>query len=137
PALPGASLPVNGGVTEEIFHLVMICTRYPSFEGMQPDDGESYTGIQMHAHYCRKPDELKGTNVVIVGLGSTATDIAVELLLNQSQVHLSRRSPIWPCPQWLLKKPLDYLSRRILAWTPFAIMDAIIGFLVWMVSVKI
>ena len=45
----------------------------PSFPG-----SETFPGTQLHAHYYRTPDVLEGKRVVVLGIGNSATDIAVE-----------------------------------------------------------
>src|SRR5689334_17955933 len=45
----------------------------PAFPG-----AESFPGEQMHAHYYRTPDPLVGKRVLVLGIGNSACDIAVE-----------------------------------------------------------
>ncbi|KAG0220247.1 flavin monooxygenase-like protein [Mortierella sp. GBAus27b] len=106
-------------IQEEIFDRVLMCTghhsapRYPTFPGMNSTDPDAYTGQQLHSHFYREvPEDLKGKNVVIVGFGASAADLAVELSMNQCQVHLSTRSPVWVVPRWLGGKPLDHVLSR-------------------------
>ncbi|KAF9895769.1 Cyclopentanone 1,2-monooxygenase (CPMO), partial [Lobosporangium transversale] len=77
-------------VQEEIFDYVMMCTghhsvpRYPSFPGMDPDDLDAFTGQQIHSHFYREPNQFKEQNVLVVGLGNSGADLAVELSQGQS-----------------------------------------------------
>ncbi|KAI8348151.1 flavin monooxygenase-like protein [Mortierella sp. GBAus27b] len=112
-------------IQEEVFDHVMMCSghhsvpRYPSFPGMQPTDPDAYTGQQMHSHFYREvPKEIKGKNVVVVGLGNSAVDLAVELSMNQCQVHLSTRDPVWIIPRWVAGRPLDQMFTRFAFWLP-------------------
>ncbi|KAG0220248.1 Cyclopentanone 1,2-monooxygenase (CPMO) [Mortierella sp. GBA43] len=112
-------------IQEEIFDNVMMCTghhsvpRYPSFPGMHPTDPDAYTGKQLHSHFYREvSQDIKGKNVVVVGLGNSAVDLAVELSMNQCQVHLSVRSPVWIVPRWVAGRPLDQILTRFAFWLP-------------------
>ncbi|KAK3810149.1 MAG: flavin monooxygenase-like protein [Benniella sp.] len=117
-------------VQEEIFDYVMMCTghhsapRYPTFPGMNPTDPDAFTGQQIHSHFYREvPNDLKGKNVVVVGLGNSGVDLAVELSMNQCQVHLSVRSPIWVNPRWVMGKPLDHYTSRFAYWFPLIVLQ--------------
>ncbi|KAG0080913.1 Cyclopentanone 1,2-monooxygenase (CPMO) [Podila epicladia] len=120
-------------IKEEIFDYVMMCSghhwkaRYPSFPGMKEDDPEPYTGIQMHSHFYREVDSYKDKNVVVVGLGNSAVDLAVELSLNQSQVYLSCRRGAWVAPRWLFGRPLDHARTRFTHMVPFFLFQLIVA----------
>ena len=45
----------------------------PSYPG-----AETFPGDQLHAHYYRTPDVLEGKRVLVLGIGNSASDIAVE-----------------------------------------------------------
>ena len=45
----------------------------PAFPG-----SDGFEGEQLHAHHYREPDILRGKRVLVLGLGNSATDIAVE-----------------------------------------------------------
>ncbi|ORZ07268.1 flavin monooxygenase-like protein [Lobosporangium transversale] len=111
-------------VQEEIFDYVMMCTghhsvpRYPSFPGMDPDDLDAFTGQQIHSHFYREPNQFKEQNVLVVGLGNSGADLAVELSQGQSPVYLSRRTPVWILPRWLLGKPMDHFITRFIYMLP-------------------
>ncbi|KAG0243769.1 flavin monooxygenase-like protein [Mortierella sp. GBAus27b] len=134
---PGSTLLGSGSlnnnvpsIQEEIFDYVIMCTghhsapRYPSFPGMKATDPEPFTGEQIHSHFYREvPERLKGKNIVVVGLGNSGVDLAVELSTNQCQVHLAVRSPIWVNPRWVLGKPLDHYTTRFAYWFPLIVLQ--------------
>ncbi|KAG0053193.1 Cyclopentanone 1,2-monooxygenase (CPMO) [Gryganskiella cystojenkinii] len=88
-------------ITEETFDYVMMCSghhwkpRYPTFQGMDASDPKHFTGEQLHSHFYRQADAYRDKNVLVVGLGNSAVDLAVELSMNQSQVYLSCRRGAW------------------------------------------
>ena len=45
----------------------------PPFPG-----SEGFAGEQMHVHHYREPEALQGKRVLVLGIGNSATDIAVE-----------------------------------------------------------
>ncbi|KAF9203175.1 Cyclopentanone 1,2-monooxygenase (CPMO) [Haplosporangium sp. Z 27] len=138
---PAAS--ASSPIQEEIFDYVMMCTghhstpRYPSFPGMDPNEPDAFTGQQIHSHFYRDAEGLKEKNVVVVGLGNSAVDVAVELSMNQSQVYLSRRSPIWVAPRWLMGKPLDQYTTRFSFWLPLIIFKLTAAFLLTLTLPKL
>ena len=73
---------VDGNQFEEIFDGVMVCTGHhttpsvPRFPGQ-----ELFKGKVMHTHSYKKPDGFYDKNVVIVGIGNSGGDAAVELSL--------------------------------------------------------
>ncbi|KAG0360504.1 flavin monooxygenase-like protein [Gamsiella multidivaricata] len=135
PTPPSSSTMATSEIQEEVFDYVMMCTghhsvpRYPSFPGMDASDPDAFTGQQMHSHFYRSPDEFKNKKVVVVGLGNSAVDLAVELSMNQSQVYLAIRSPIWVAPRWLFGKPLDYYTLRFNYFLPFIVLKLMAAFL--------
>lgn len=50
----------------------------PRWPDPMPPGAEEFTGELMHAHAYRDPAQLDGLRVVVVGLGNSATDIAVD-----------------------------------------------------------
>ncbi|KAF9133685.1 Cyclopentanone 1,2-monooxygenase (CPMO) [Mortierella sp. 14UC] len=122
-------------IQEEIFDYVMMCSghhwkpRYPSFPGMNSSDPEGYTGEQLHSHFYRQADTFRDKTVVVVGLGNSAVDLAVELSLNQSQVYLSCRRPAWVAPRFILGKPLDHHRTRLTHAMPLFLLQLIV---MWM-----
>jgi len=65
----------------------------PAFPGSQDFEGE-----QIHAHHYREPEVLRGKRVLVLGLGNSATDIAVEasriaeLPIPRTSTRLPRRT---------------------------------------------
>jgi dimethylaniline monooxygenase (N-oxide forming) len=62
----------------------------------------TFAGEQLHAHDYREPDLLEGRDVVVVGMGNSAMDIAVEASYVARSTTISVRRG-----QWVLRKTLD------------------------------
>ena len=84
----------------------------------------SFTGEQLHSHEYRTSEPFRDKVVVIVGMGNSACDIAVDLARVAEQVHLSTRRSAWILPKYVLGMPTDrwtaLLTRRLHLPTPVA-----------------
>jgi cation diffusion facilitator CzcD-associated flavoprotein CzcO len=86
----------------------------PSFPG-----SETFPGVQLHAHYYRTPDVLAGKRVVVLGIGNSATDIAVESSRAADETYLAMRRGAHILPKYLFGVPTDHLTDSPLARGPF------------------
>jgi cation diffusion facilitator CzcD-associated flavoprotein CzcO len=77
----------------------------PAFPG-----SDSFQGRQMHAHDYRDNELLAGKDVVVLGMGNSAMDIAVESSYVAKSTHLAARRGAWIVPKYLFGKPLDQIS---------------------------
>ncbi|XP_053376257.1 flavin-containing monooxygenase 5-like [Mercenaria mercenaria] len=86
----------GGEAHTETFDGVLICTGHHTFP-YQPDfSGLSrFTGTTLHSHGYKENSKFVGKKVVVVGIGNSAVDIAVDLSHVASQVYLSTRRGAW------------------------------------------
>ncbi|HEU5038748.1 MAG TPA: NAD(P)-binding domain-containing protein [Nocardioides sp.] len=75
-----------------------------------------FTGVTLHSHHYvdpRTPLDFTGQRILIVGIGNSAADIAVELSSKalQNDVVLSTRSSAWIVPKYFAGKPADKYYR--------------------------
>ncbi|XP_063969327.1 flavin-containing monooxygenase 5-like [Lytechinus pictus] len=86
----------DGATRDEIFDAVFICTGHhctpniPKFVGMNDFKGEV-----LHTHDYLIPDKYRGKRIVVVGMGNSGVDAAVELGRVASKLFLSTRSGAW------------------------------------------
>ncbi len=73
----------------------------------------------MHAHYYRTPDLLEGKRVVVLGIGNSATDIAVESSRVARETYLAMRRGAYIVPKFMFGRPTDHLTDCPLARGPF------------------
>ena len=82
---------------------------------------ERFAGTQLHSHDYTGDDPgfFRDKSVVVLGMGNSAMDIAVDASFVASDVFLAARRGAWVLPKYLLGRPFDTLqaSPRI----PFAI----------------
>ncbi len=79
-----------------------------------PYPGE-FAGTQLHAHDYREPDVFEGRRVVVVGMGNSAMDIAVEASAVADRVLLSTRSGTRIVPKYVFGKPADQATSPAMA----------------------
>ena len=72
-----------------------------------PYPGE-FAGLQMHAHDYMEPDVFHDKQVLIVGMGNSAMDIAVDAsFVSRGPVLLSARRGVHIVPKYLFGRPAD------------------------------
>jgi dimethylaniline monooxygenase (N-oxide forming) len=95
----------------------------PAFPG-----SDEFRGVQMHAHDYRDNELLRGKDVVVLGMGNSAMDIAVESSYVASSTQLAARRGAWIVPKYLFGKPMDQLPHA--AWIPDRITYGVFELLV-------
>jgi|SRR5690625_1037970 len=91
--------------------------KYPDFPG-------SFSGTTLHSHHYRVADPFDEQSVLVVGIGNSAVDIAVDLARRARQVLLSTRRSAWIMPKYIAGIPTDrwiaFLVRRLRLPVPAA-----------------
>jgi hypothetical protein len=77
--------------------------RWPSFPGR-------FDGTVIHSHDYRTAAPFEGKDVLVVGIGNSAVDIAVDLCRRANSVTLSSRRPAYIMPKYLMGIPTDRWS---------------------------
>jgi dimethylaniline monooxygenase (N-oxide forming) len=90
----------------------------PSYPG-----ADTFPGEQLHAHYYRTPDALAGRRVLVLGIGNSATDIAVESSRVADETYLAMRRGAHILPKFLLGVPTDHLTSSPLARGPLLVQQ--------------
>src|SRR5918998_2493565 len=90
----------------------------------EPPFPGSFDGVEMHSHYYREPDDWHGKRIVVLGMGNSAMDIAVEASYVADTVFLAARRGAHVVPKYIFGKPIDQIgaSPRI----PFSVRRRII-----------
>lgn len=79
----------------------------PRWPDPMPEGAGSFTGELMHAHAYRTPRQWTDRRVVVVGLGNSATDIAVDASYLAASTTLSVRRGAHILPKYLFGVPFD------------------------------
>jgi cation diffusion facilitator CzcD-associated flavoprotein CzcO len=69
-----------------------------------------FDGVEMHAHHYVENADMHGKNVVVLGMGNSAMDIAVEASHVANRVFLAARRGAHIIPKYLFGKPLDQMG---------------------------
>jgi dimethylaniline monooxygenase (N-oxide forming) len=89
----------------------------PPFPGQ-----ETFTGETLHSHWYREPDErFVDTNVLVLGIGNSATDIAVETSRHSRMTYLAMRRGAHVLPKYIAGTPTDQLGPAWMGRLPFAV----------------
>jgi dimethylaniline monooxygenase (N-oxide forming) len=88
----------------------------PAFPG-----AEAFEGEQIHAHEYREPEVLRGTRVLVLGIGNSAVDIAVESSRIGDATFLATRRGAWVLPKYLNGKPIDEVLNPITGLAPISV----------------
>jgi dimethylaniline monooxygenase (N-oxide forming) len=121
-------LPLDGGrwkvrtqesgkeVEEAEFEAVVAATGHlsspftPDFKGQ-----DAFTGQFIHSHTYRTPAFSEGKRVAIIGIGSSAVDIAAEMCPQTTELYVVTRRGAWIIPRFVLGTPAETWDSE---WTP-------------------
>src|SRR3954466_12971432 len=78
-----------------------------------------FDGEQLHAHDYRDADAFAGRRVLIVGMGNSAMDIAVDASYVAESTLLSARRGTHIIPKFLFGRPSDQISGKLAARVPW------------------
>ena len=79
----------------------------------------SFDGREVHAHDYREAEELAGRRVLVVGMGNSAMDIAVESSTVAERTLLSTRRGTRIVPKYVFGKPADQVTSPTMARLPW------------------
>ncbi|XP_029889586.1 dimethylaniline monooxygenase [N-oxide-forming] 3-like [Aquila chrysaetos chrysaetos] len=122
----------DGKEETAVFDAVMVCSGHHVYPNLPLDDFpgiQKFKGCYFHSREYKEPEKFRGKKVLVIGLGNSGSDIAVELSAVASQVYLSSRSGSWVMSRvWDNGYPWDMLViTRFRTWLgnvlPRAISD--------------
>jgi dimethylaniline monooxygenase (N-oxide forming) len=106
-------------LSTETFDALIICSGregYPALPSLLGSD--TFRGKILHSSAYKGPEEFADQEIVVVGVGSSGTDIAAELSKVARQVYLSTTKGAWFIPRTILKRPYDHRLTRLRARLP-------------------
>jgi cation diffusion facilitator CzcD-associated flavoprotein CzcO len=86
----------------------------PAFPG-----SDTFTGTQLHSHDYKDFAGFEGKRVLVLGIGNSACDIAVETSKVSARTFLAMRRGAHVVPKYLFGIPTDHLTTSPLARSPF------------------
>ena len=82
-----------------------------------------FDGEQMHSHHYRTATPFEDKSVLVIGIGNSAVDIAVDLARQAKSVLLSTRRGAWVMPKYIMGIPTDrwgaFIGRHLKLPTPW------------------
>lgn len=90
---------------QRLYKGVLVCNghhwskRYPEYPG-------KFTGEMLHSKDYKRPEQLAGKRVLVIGGGNSACDLASEAARVGACCDMSMRSGVWFLPKTLMGKPL-------------------------------
>jgi dimethylaniline monooxygenase (N-oxide forming) len=94
----------------------------PAFPG-----SDQFAGEQIHVHHYRKPEALRDKRVLVLGIGNSATDIAVEASRIAEKTFLAMRRGAYVMPKYLNGKPTDEAASKLLTLMPLPVQRFVLG----------
>jgi glycine/D-amino acid oxidase-like deaminating enzyme len=70
----------------------------------------AFHGQQVHSHHYRTAEPYAGKNVLVIGIGNSAVDIAVDVCKSAKRTFLSTRRSAWVMPKYIMGRPIDRWS---------------------------
>ena len=83
---------------------------------------DEYRGVITHSHTYKNTTPFKGKKVLVVGMGNTGAEIALDLAENGIDTTISVRSPITLVPRDVNGRPVQVTAKQ-LAKLPFGLGD--------------
>ncbi|KKY17208.1 putative dimethylaniline monooxygenase [Phaeomoniella chlamydospora] len=95
------------------YDAVFACSGHLSTPYMPSFTGEElFGGLIVHSHTYRDPEAFKGKRVAILGIGSSAADIACELVGHAEDIRIVTQRGGWIFPRYVLGKTLESYDNR-------------------------
>ncbi|TWP49160.1 NAD(P)/FAD-dependent oxidoreductase [Lentzea tibetensis] len=111
----------TGAETDAVYgHVIVANGHHWSPRMPEPAFPGSFTGTQVHAHDYKTPEGFEGKRVLVLGIGNSACDLAVETSRVSDRTFLAMRRGAHIVPKYLFGMPTDQLTTSWLASkTPF------------------
>ena len=97
----------------------------PAFPG-----ADTFTGVQTHSHYYKTFDDYVDKRVLVLGIGNSACDIAVETSKVAERTFLAMRRGAHVIPKYLFGIPTDHLTTSPLGHMRYSRMQRAIAGLI-------
>jgi len=91
------------------YHAVLVANGH-LWDPRLPEFAGHFDGLAMHSHHYRTAEPFKDKHVLVVGIGNSAVDIAVDVCKSAKSTHLSTRRSAWVMPKYIMGVPIDRWS---------------------------
>lgn len=99
----------------------------------QPSFPGDFTGEVIHSHNYKEAEQVRSKDVLVVGIGNSAVDIACEAArLHTGKVVISTRSGAHITPNWIWSLPFDDLANPLTAKLPLWLQRKLLSITLWL-----
>ena len=100
----------------------------------EPPFAGNFMGEVLHSHDYRVPEQIFKKDLLVVGIGNSAVDIACEAARQstQNKVVISTRSGAYIVPNWLWSIPFDNLANPLTAKFPLFLQRILLKTSLWL-----
>lgn len=70
----------------------------------------NFRGEQLHSHHYKTPEPFRDKHVLVIGIGNSAVDIAVDVCKGARSTLVSTRRSAWIMPKYFMGYPIDQVS---------------------------
>jgi dimethylaniline monooxygenase (N-oxide forming) len=98
---------LEGGETRSYDALLIANGHHWDPRWPEPSIPGEFAGEAMHSHHYKEPSQLADKRVVVVGMGNSAMDIAVDASYYARSTTLVARRGVHVVPKYILGRPLD------------------------------
>ena len=120
----GWAVEIEDGTSEHFDAVVVANGHNWDAKWPNPEYPGHFAGVQMHAHDYRAAEIFRNKRVLVVGMGNSAMDIAVDASYVASDVLLSARHGTYIVPKYLFGRPAD-ATNGLLARLPWRVRQVI------------
>ncbi|KAG9465920.1 flavin-containing monooxygenase 5-like [Eleutherodactylus coqui] len=88
----------EGKQETQVFDAILVCTGHHTAPNLQLQSFpgiENFKGQYFHSRDYKSPEDFKDKKIIVVGIGNTGADLAVEISAVAKQVYLSTRRGAW------------------------------------------
>ena len=103
------AITLQGGSVRQYDALIVANGHHWNPRWPEPRFPGHFDGLEMHSHDYRDNAMLAGKNVVVVGMGNSAMDIAVESSYVANRTYLSARRGVYVIPKYIFGRPGERL----------------------------
>ena len=121
----GWEITTQGGATQRYRALLVANGHHWDARWPDPPFPGHFDGEVIHSHYYRVPDPYIDKNVLVLGFGNSAMDIAVETSRVSKMTYLAVRRGFHIIPKYVLGRPLD--QSIVPTWLPNKMLMRFVG----------
>ena len=104
----------SDGATETVEYDAVIVANGHHWRPRMPEPAfpgtDSFEGEQIHSHDYKDESQLVGKDIVVLGMGNSAMDIAVDASYHAKSTYLAARRGVHILPKYLFGKPMDTIG---------------------------